>query len=276
MRMSRWIRRASHADSIAPIPVQGSPRCPRTRCRTCSAGRRARCRFSSPRTPRGRSTKAAISSSSCTWCRALAPRPCSRRSGSSSPRPSRRVCRSSSSSNRRPSTSPPAPSNHVVEDSYVLPADVSVVSVYPHAHYLAREMSGTATLPDGTVTPLLSHQAWDIRWQDQYRYREPLTAAEGDDAADAIHLRQLRRQSAQSETGASRGVGPELDRRNGRAVGGGDSPEARRCRRPHPRLRPPRAAGRCGQRRAARAHERRRRSSAERTGHAVRACRQAG
>ena len=32
----------------------------------------------------------------------------------------------------------------------MLPADVERVSIYPHAHYLAKEMGGTATLPDGT------------------------------------------------------------------------------------------------------------------------------
>ena len=74
---------------------------------------------------------------------------------------------------------PAGASNHIVEDSYVLPADVTIVSVYPHAHYLAREMSGTATLPDGTVTPLLLIKQWDIRWQDQYRYREPLALPKG-------------------------------------------------------------------------------------------------
>ncbi len=74
---------------------------------------------------------------------------------------------------------PAGAANHVVEDSYVLPADVTAVSVYPHAHYLAREMSGTATLPDGTVTPLLLIKQWDIRWQDQYRFREPLALPKG-------------------------------------------------------------------------------------------------
>jgi Flp pilus assembly protein TadD len=74
---------------------------------------------------------------------------------------------------------PAGAANHVVEDSYVLPADVAVVSVYPHAHYLAREMSGTATLPDGTVTPLILIKQWDVRWQDQYRYREPLALPKG-------------------------------------------------------------------------------------------------
>jgi tetratricopeptide (TPR) repeat protein len=74
---------------------------------------------------------------------------------------------------------PAGAANHVVEDSYVLPADVTVVSVYPHAHYLAREMSGTATLPDGAVKPLLLIKQWDVRWQDQYRYKEPLTLPKG-------------------------------------------------------------------------------------------------
>ena len=74
---------------------------------------------------------------------------------------------------------PAGATNHIVEDSYVLPADVTVASVYPHAHYLAREMSGTATLPDGTVKPLLLIKQWDVRWQDQYRYRDPIPLPKG-------------------------------------------------------------------------------------------------
>jgi tetratricopeptide (TPR) repeat protein len=69
--------------------------------------------------------------------------------------------------------------NYVIEDSYVLPVDVSVVSVYPHAHYLAKEMRGAATLPDGSVKPLLWIKRWDIRWQDQYRYKDPMTLPRG-------------------------------------------------------------------------------------------------
>ena len=68
---------------------------------------------------------------------------------------------------------------YVVEDRYVLPVDVEAVSVYPHAHYLATRMEGTATLPDGTVTPLLSIPRWNIRWQDQYRYRNPVVLPRG-------------------------------------------------------------------------------------------------
>jgi len=68
---------------------------------------------------------------------------------------------------------------YVVEDSYVLPAAVDVVSVYPHAHYLAKQMTGTAVLPDGSRQTLFSIPQWDIRWQDQYRYVTPLTLPAG-------------------------------------------------------------------------------------------------
>jgi Flp pilus assembly protein TadD len=68
---------------------------------------------------------------------------------------------------------------YVVEDSYVLPAAVDIVSVYPHAHYLAKQMTGTAVLPDGSRQTLLSIPQWDIRWQDQYRYVTPLALPAG-------------------------------------------------------------------------------------------------
>lgn len=64
--------------------------------------------------------------------------------------------------------------DYLVTDSYVLPKDVEVQSVYPHAHYLAKDVKGFATLPDGTVKSLIWIKAWDFRWQDQYRYATPL------------------------------------------------------------------------------------------------------
>jgi tetratricopeptide (TPR) repeat protein len=74
---------------------------------------------------------------------------------------------------------PASEANYVVEDSYVLPVDVDAVSVYPHAHYLGKEMRGTATLPDGTQKDLLWIRQWDFRWQDRYRYRSPLFLPQG-------------------------------------------------------------------------------------------------
>ena len=69
--------------------------------------------------------------------------------------------------------------NYVVEDSYVLPVDVDAVSIYPHAHYLGKEMRGTATLPDGSQRDLLWIRQWDFRWQDRYRYRSPVSLPRG-------------------------------------------------------------------------------------------------
>ncbi len=74
---------------------------------------------------------------------------------------------------------PAGEANYVIEDSYVLPADVDAVSVYPHAHYLAKEMRGTAILPDGSERPLIWIRQWDVRWQDRYRYRSPLFLPRG-------------------------------------------------------------------------------------------------
>jgi tetratricopeptide (TPR) repeat protein len=73
----------------------------------------------------------------------------------------------------------PGDASYVVEDSYVLPVDVDAVSVYPHAHYLGKDMRGTATLPDGQRKDLISIRQWDIRWQDRYRYQSPVFLPKG-------------------------------------------------------------------------------------------------
>jgi tetratricopeptide (TPR) repeat protein len=74
---------------------------------------------------------------------------------------------------------PAGAASHVIEDRYVLPADVDAISIYPHAHALATRMRGTATRPDGTDVPLVRIEAWDLRWQDQYRYRTPVFLPKG-------------------------------------------------------------------------------------------------
>ncbi len=74
---------------------------------------------------------------------------------------------------------PGGEANYTVEDAYVLPADIDVVSVYPHAHYLAKDMKGLATLPDGRQQWLLWIRSWDFRWQDQYRYTTPMSLPKG-------------------------------------------------------------------------------------------------
>lgn len=69
---------------------------------------------------------------------------------------------------------PAGESHYVVTDTFVLPVDVQVFSLQPHAHNLARQMEAFARLPDGTTIRLLTIRDWDFRWQDVYRYRIPL------------------------------------------------------------------------------------------------------
>jgi Flp pilus assembly protein TadD len=68
---------------------------------------------------------------------------------------------------------PPGEQQHVVTDRFVLPVDVDVVSIYPHAHYVAREIEASARLADGSTRPLIRIRSWDFMWQDVYRLRTP-------------------------------------------------------------------------------------------------------
>jgi Flp pilus assembly protein TadD len=69
--------------------------------------------------------------------------------------------------------------SYTVTDEYVLPVDVEVQALQPHAHYRARDVRGDATLPDGTVRRLLHIGDWDFRWQHVYRYVKPLHLPKG-------------------------------------------------------------------------------------------------
>jgi tetratricopeptide (TPR) repeat protein len=57
--------------------------------------------------------------------------------------------------------------------------DVEALAVQPHAHNLAKEISGFARLPDGATKWLVYIKAWDFGWQDVYRYVEPLSLPKG-------------------------------------------------------------------------------------------------
>jgi mono/diheme cytochrome c family protein len=67
---------------------------------------------------------------------------------------------------------PPGESAYVVTDSFTLGVDVDVHTVQPHAHYLARQIEGFATLPDGTRRWLIYIRDWDFDWQGVFRYAE--------------------------------------------------------------------------------------------------------
>jgi Flp pilus assembly protein TadD len=74
---------------------------------------------------------------------------------------------------------PAGEGHYVVTDSYVLPVDVEVEAVQPHAHYRARDILGQATLPDGTTRELIHISDWDFRWQHVFRFERPFALPKG-------------------------------------------------------------------------------------------------
>jgi mono/diheme cytochrome c family protein len=74
---------------------------------------------------------------------------------------------------------PAGAAKYTVQDSIVLPVDVTAYLANAHAHYLAQEMKATATLPDGTIQPLLWIKDWDFNWQDRYTYKAPVHLPKG-------------------------------------------------------------------------------------------------
>ena len=74
---------------------------------------------------------------------------------------------------------PAGATDYAIEDSYVLPIDASVLSVYPHAHYLGKEMTVRAVLPDGGTQVLIHIPRWSFHWQQDYRYVTPMALPRG-------------------------------------------------------------------------------------------------
>jgi len=74
----------------------------------------------------------------------------------------------------------PANEDHYeITDRFELPVDVTVLSVYPHAHYLAKEMFVRATMPNAKSTTLLHIPNWNFNWQDEYQYTQPVRLPRG-------------------------------------------------------------------------------------------------
>jgi mono/diheme cytochrome c family protein len=74
---------------------------------------------------------------------------------------------------------PPGAKQYTIQDSFTVPGDIRVYTAMAHAHYLATEMKASATLPDGSVKPLIWIDEWDFNWQDSYVYTQPFTLPKG-------------------------------------------------------------------------------------------------
>ena len=68
---------------------------------------------------------------------------------------------------------PPGEKNFLVSDDFTLPVDATILAIYPHAHYLGKDLLALATFPDGTKKTLIHISHWDLNWQAVYRYEDP-------------------------------------------------------------------------------------------------------
>ncbi len=74
---------------------------------------------------------------------------------------------------------PAGDSDYRLHDQFTLPNQVTLEGITPHAHLLCQEIKVVATLPDGTVKPLIWIPKWDWSWQEQYQYRRAMTIPAG-------------------------------------------------------------------------------------------------
>jgi len=74
---------------------------------------------------------------------------------------------------------PAGESRYAIRDAFVLPVDVEAFGARGHAHYLAKEMKMTATLPDGSTKGLLWIKDWDFSWQDSYFFDRAFALPKG-------------------------------------------------------------------------------------------------
>lgn len=73
------------------------------------------------------------------------------------------------------------PANKVTRHKtlFVVPEDISVLTVNPHLHLLGKSITAYAVKPNGDTIPLIRILKWDFRWQYFYTYEKMLKIPRG-------------------------------------------------------------------------------------------------
>lgn len=69
---------------------------------------------------------------------------------------------------------PAGESDYRFEESMVIPVPVEVMGIFPHAHYIGKDLEVFANLPGGGKQELLRIPDWDFFWQQTYKFVEPV------------------------------------------------------------------------------------------------------
>jgi Flp pilus assembly protein TadD len=77
---------------------------------------------------------------------------------------------------------PAGDANYVVTDRYQLPVPADLIGLFPHAHFLGKEILVTATPPSpagASPLTLLHIKHWSFHWQQDYRFVTPVPLPTG-------------------------------------------------------------------------------------------------
>lgn len=74
---------------------------------------------------------------------------------------------------------PPGDKNYEARASIPVLFNTTLYTIFPHMHMLGRQMTVTATLPDGTRKTLIDVPDWDFNWQGFYAYKQPVKLPRG-------------------------------------------------------------------------------------------------
>jgi hypothetical protein len=83
---------------------------------------------------------------------------------------------------------PPGADNHAVEAEATFSEDVKIYSMHPHMHLRGKDMTYTATYPDGRKDVLLRVPKYDFGWQTDYWLAQPLLLPKGTKVHVAAHF----------------------------------------------------------------------------------------
>ena len=73
----------------------------------------------------------------------------------------------------------PEDSAFQIDEKMSIPVDMDIIGVYPHAHYIGKDLGAYALFPDGSKHWLFRIPDWDFNWQSDYRYETPLRIPAG-------------------------------------------------------------------------------------------------
>ena len=83
---------------------------------------------------------------------------------------------------------PPGASDHLIEAEATFNEDVNLWSMHPHMHLRGKDMTYTATYPDGRKEIVLRVPKFDFGWQTDYWLAKPLMLPKGSKLHVAAHF----------------------------------------------------------------------------------------